>query len=343
MRAENEAILANLNANSTLKEWQQLYRCCQICPQNCQVNRLDGELGFCLSGTNLHIARAALHFYEEPPISGTSGSGAIFFTGCNLSCVFCQNCAISTSRRRKNLRKLGKEFSQGEFVKACLDLEAQGACNINLVTAGHQLASLIPALYATKEAGIQIPFVYNSSSYESLDMLKKLSGLIDIYLPDIKFYQASSAKKYLGFANYPEISFKVVDEMYRQVGKLQFANKPFTKTSKPAPGFKLLKKGLILRILLMPGFVNEAKAILAYAYTLYGDNIYLSLMNQYTPIPQILKKYPELNRHVLTEEYEEFVDFAINLGVKHAFTQAATTQSESFIPDFQIYNDDAKQ
>lgn len=338
MLPANEKLLANLNANSTLSDWQKLYRCCQICPQNCQVDRLKGDLGFCLSGVNLHIARAALHFYEEPPISGTSGSGAIFFTGCNLSCVFCQNCAISTSRRRKNIIKLGKEFSQTDFVQTCFDLEQQGACNINLVTACHQLASLIPALYAVKKAGLKIPIVYNSSSYENIDMLKKLSGLIDIYLPDIKFYRPDLAKKYLGFANYPSTSFEAVAEMYRQVGKLQFLTKPLTSNSKAAAGFKLLKKGLILRILLMPSYLNEAKAILAYAYTLYGDNIYISLMNQYTPIPQILKQYPELNRHVRTAEYEEFVDFAVNLGIKHAFTQAETTQSESFIPDFQIYN-----
>lgn len=338
MLPENKKILANLSSQSSLSDWLELYRACEICPQKCKVNRLAGEMGFCLSGPNLHIARAALHFYEEPPISGLSGSGAIFFTGCNLSCVFCQNCAISTSRRRKNLRKLGKEFSQADFIHTCLDLEKQGACNINLVTAGHQLASLIPALYAVKDAGLKIPIVYNSSSYESLEMLKKLSGLVDIYLPDIKFYNPDSAKKYLGFANYPSTSFQVVQEMFRQVGKLQFLSKALTANSKPAPGFKLLKKGLILRILLMPGFLNEAKAILAYAYTLYGDNIYISLMNQYTPIPQILNKYPELNRHVLTSEYEAFVDFAMELGIKHAFTQAETTQSESFIPDFQVYN-----
>lgn len=338
MSPENQKILNNLNAQSNLNEWQQLYSCCQICPQNCRVNRLNGELGFCLSGVNLHIARAALHFYEEPPISGASGSGTIFFTGCNLSCVFCQNCAISTSRRRKNLRKLGKEFTQKDFVKTCLDLQSEGACNINLVTACHQLASLIPALYAVKEAGLQIPIVYNTSSYESVEMLKKLSGLIDIYLPDIKFYRPDLARKYLGFSNYPATSFSSVAEMYRQVGKLQFLAKPLTANSKAAAGFKLLKKGLILRILLMPDCLNEAKSILAYAYTLYGDNIYISLMNQYTPIPQILKQYPELNRHVHTKEYEELVDFAMQLGVKHAFTQAESTQSESFIPDFQIYN-----
>lgn len=340
MNQENLEILNSLKLDSDLNSWQKLYRCCQICPQNCRVNRLAGELGFCLTDKDLHIARAALHFYEEPPISGASGSGAIFFTGCNMSCVFCQNCAISTSRRRKNLNKLGKVFSQEEFLQTCFDLQDQGACNINLVTAGHQLATLIPCLENLKKAGLKIPLVYNSSSYENLEMIKKLDGLIDIYLPDIKFYRSDLAAKYLGCADYPEVSFSVVREMYRQVGKLKFQKQPVTATSKAACHFPLLKKGLVLRILLMPGYLNDAKAVLSYAYTCFSDNIYISLMNQYTPIPQILRKYPELNRHVKTEEYEEFVNFALDLGVKHAFTQDESTQSDSFIPDFQMYNPD---
>lgn len=335
----NNADNATIISETLLAEQEKYlkyYNACNICPKNCRVNRNAGELGFCLSGKDLHIARFALHYWEEPPISGSSGSAACFFTGCNLSCVFCQNCAISTSRRRKVQQNLGKVFQPEDFVQRCFTLQEQGACNINLVTAVHQLPALIPCIYAAKAAGLQIPFVYNSSAYESVNMLKELDGLIDIYLPDLKFYQPRLAAKYLGAEDYLAFSLAAVSEMYRQVGKFRF-QQTNPAAAVPAANSPLMASGMIIRFLLLPNLLNEAKALLSWAYTNFKNTVYYSLMNQYTPLANLLIKYPELNKHVSAKEYEEFIDFALNLGIENAFTQDSSTQTASFIPDFTLY------
>lgn len=329
-------VVASRNSQA-YPDFSSYYAACKICPKNCGVNRLAGKLGFCRTDDKLHIARAALHYWEEPPISGLSGSGACFFTGCNLSCVFCQNCAISTSAARRAQITLGKTFTTAEFVDSCLALQAQGACNINLVTACHQLPALLPALYALKSAGLQIPIVYNSSGYEKAEMLQTLSGLVDIYLPDLKLYSTAAARKYLGAGDYLKYALPAIKEMYEQVGKFRFFNTPPTARAQAAADNKLLARGMIIRFLLLPGLLNEAKALLSWAYTNFKNNVYYSLMNQYTPISAILGAYRELDKKVTAAEYEEFIDFALNLGIKYAFTQDSETQSASFIPDFTMY------
>lgn len=259
----------------------------------------------------LKIARAALHFWEEPPISGTRGSGAIFFSGCSLSCVYCQNSEISRGGK-------GKEISVERLSEIMLELSEKGAHNINLVTPTHFAPTIREALILAKEKGLSIPIVYNTSSYDTEETLRSLQGLVDVYLADCKYFRPESAKKYSRAENYPEVALLAIDEMVRQKPKPRFSG-------------ELMTGGVIIRILLLPQHVAEAKLILSKLYKRYGDKVYFSLMNQYTP--QENAESP-LNRTVTREEYRELVSYAEKLGVKNAFVQEGGTASESFIPKF---------
>ncbi|MBO4346946.1 MAG: radical SAM protein [Lachnospiraceae bacterium] len=292
---------------------------CNLCPRKCNIDRSQNK-GFCGAGKKVTLARAALHFYEEPSISGTAGSGAVFFCGCNLKCVFCQNEKIS--------RKLtGKEVSIERLAEIFLELQSQGANNINLVTPSHYVPEIKEALILSKEKGLSIPIVYNTSAYECADTLRKLDGLIDIYLPDLKYMDDSLAVRYSGAPDYSGIAKDAIAEMYRQVGANEFDENG------------LMKKGVIVRHLLLPLGVNNAKEVVSYLYETYGDSIYISLMNQYTPMEnETLKKagekYPELLRRVTKREYERLLDFVLSLDIKNAYFQEGETALESFIPDF---------
>lgn len=289
------------------------YNNCRFCARECAVNRTVGELGFCRSTDKLRVARAALHFWEEPPISGENGSGTIFFSGCSLGCIYCQNREISRGG-------CGREISVLRLAEIMLELRSKGAHNVNLVTPTHFLPSIKEALVIAKEKGLDIPIVYNTGSYDTTESLKSLEGLIDIYLPDLKYYLPKTAKAFSLAEAYPNIARCAIAEMVRQ---------------QPSPIIKdgIMQRGVIVRILLLPGHVAEAKLSLKYLHDTYGDSIYISLMNQYTP-PSDFEIPSPLDRRVSRAEYSELVEYALRLGVKNAFTQDGGTATENFIPAF---------
>ena len=292
--------------------------CCNICPRNCKVNRNNKEIGFCKASNKIKIAKYSLHYWEEPCISGKSGSGTIFFSGCNLKCIFCQNYELS-------FNNLGKEISIEEFASICLELQDKKALNINLVTPTIYIPLIKEGLILAKKKGLTIPIVYNSSGYESVDSLKELDGLIDVYLPDFKYYDNDLAIKFSQANNYLEIASLALKEMYRQVG---------------TPKFKgdIMKKGVIVRHLLLPNHIDDSKKVIKYLYDTYKDGIYISIMNQYTPVRKI-DKYKELNNTVTNEEYDKLINYACDLGITNAFIQEGETCKDSFIPDFNQFKD----
>lgn len=288
---------------------------CILCPRNCQTDRLAGGRGYCGESNTIRIARAALHFWEEPVISGKKGSGTVFFTGCNLKCVFCQNAGIATNQ-------LGKEVTVERLAEIFIELQEKGAVNINLVTASHYVPQVADAIIIARNDGLAIPIVYNTSSYEKPETLQLLDGLVDIYLPDMKYADRQMAKKYSNAEDYPEVASSAIKEMYRQVGEPVFDE---------VTG--LMKKGVIVRHLIMPGAVRNAKAVIDYLYETYSDCIFISLMNQYTPMKEFVE-YPELNRRVTKREYEKVIQYALDKGITNAFIQEGDTAKESFIPAF---------
>ena len=290
---------------------------CTLCPRNCFVNRKLGEKGICGQSSTLKVARAALHFWEEPCISGEKGSGAVFFSGCALHCVFCQNQEIANG-------SVGKEISKERLSEIFLELQEKGANNINLVTPGHFAPQIVPAIERARNQGLNLPIVYNTSSYENVDSIRKLEGIVDIYLPDFKYMSSSLSKKYSHAPDYSEVAKKVLAEMVRQTGAASFYEKE---------GQELMQRGVIVRHLILPGCMEDSKNIIRYLHDAYGDTIYLSIMNQFTPLKNV-EKYPELNRKLTEDEYDEVVDFAIDLGVENGFIQEGETAEESFIPDF---------
>lgn len=296
------------------EELQTMLKECHLCPRNCGVDRLAGQKGFCGVDAGIMVARAALHMWEEPCISGKEGSGAVFFSGCSLGCAFCQNRTISKGQS-------GKVITVEHLAELFLDLQAQKANNINLVTAGHFLPQVRDALILAKEQGLTIPVVYNSSGYEKAEMLRYLEGLADIYLPDLKYLEADLAGKYSHAKDYPEVAMKALEEMVRQVRTPEFDERG------------MMKKGVIVRHLLLPGHVRNSKKVLEYLYGTYGDQIYISLMNQYTPMPA-MKDDPQLSRKVTDREYDRLLDHAISFGVTNCFIQEGETAKESFIPEF---------
>lgn len=288
---------------------------CNLCPRGCDADRINGKHGFCgVSGEDIYIARAALHMWEEPCISGEDGSGTVFFSGCPLRCVYCQNYNIANA-------KTGKPVTKTRLAEIFLELQDKGANNINLVTPTHYTMEIVWAVKAARENGLKLPIVYNCSGYEKTETLEMLEGIVDIYLTDFKYMDAEMAKRYSNAPDYPKIAKKALEEMVRQVGDAEFAEDG------------MMKKGVIVRHLLLPGYLNNAKEVVQYVYEKYGDTVFLSLMNQYTPLPQV-EKYSEINRRVTEEEYDELVDYAIEIGVENGFVQEGETAEESFIPDF---------
>lgn len=290
---------------------------CDLCPRKCLVDRKKGEKGICGQTENLKVARAALHFWEEPCISGDAGSGAVFFSGCPLHCVFCQNENIANGT-------VGKEISLERLVDIFLELQEKGANNINLVTPGHFVPQITKALDLAKQEGLKLPIVYNTSSYETVETIKRLEGYVDIYLPDFKYMSPGLSKKYSHAPDYAEVAKAAIAEMVRQTGKAVFVN---------GDEDNLILRGTIVRHLTLPGCMEDSMQILKYLHETYGDMIYISIMNQFTPLSN-LEKYPELNRRITDEEYETLVDYAINIGIENGFIQEGDTAEESFIPAF---------
>ncbi|MCM1190371.1 MAG: radical SAM protein [bacterium] len=298
----------------TPKRIEEYMTDCTLCPRECHADRLAGQAGFCGQTAALTAARAALHYWEEPCISGSCGSGAVFFSGCCLKCIFCQNSAIALS-------KFGKTVSTERLSEIFLELQAQGAANINLVTPGHFIPQICLALEQAKAGGLRLPVVYNTGSYEKISSLRLLEGLVDIYLPDLKYYSPGLSAACSHAPDYFLRATEAIREMFRQTGP---------PVLDPASG--LMKKGMIVRHLVLPGQVRDSKKILRYLYTTYGDDIYVSIMNQYTPVAAGLP--PEWDRPVTEEEYRRVLTFAEKLGVNRGFIQEGGTAAESFIPAF---------
>ena len=267
---------------------QEMSRC-RVCPRKCGADREHGKTGYCKAPSGVTAARAALHFWEEPCISGTTGSGTVFFSGCNLRCVYCQNHHIAEMES-------GKVISIGQLSDIFLELQAQNANNINLVTPSHYVLQIREALLLAKEKGLTVPIVYNCGGYESVEALQALDGLIDIYLTDFKYMVPSLAKAYSRAEDYPETAKRALAEMVRQTGRAVFA-------------------------------------VVKYVYETYGDTVWLSLMSQYTPLPQVENISP-LNRKTTKREYERLLDYTFSLGVTNAFLQEGPVAEESFIPEF---------
>ena len=292
----------------------ELYRNCRLCPRECKVDRRAEKTGFCGMTSEVMAARAALHFWEEPCISGTEGSGAVFFSGCTLRCVFCQNHEIAAGA-------VGKPVTEERLSRIFLELQEKGANNINLVTATQFLPTVIPALQHAKKMGLTIPIVYNTGGYEKVETLRLLEELVDIWLPDCKYRSAELAARYSRAADYPETVKTALAEMVRQTGAPLFDRRG------------MMKKGVIVRHLVLPGCVSDSKDVLEYLWDTFGNQIYVSIMSQYTPLPHVAA-YPEINRKVTDEEYEEIVDYARFLGMSQVYIQEGGCVGESFIPPF---------
>lgn len=286
---------------------------CNLCPRNCNVNRNNNEIGYCGASNQMVIAKAYLHMWEEPCISGSVGSGTIFFSYCNLRCIFCQNYDISTLHK-------GNIVSVNRLKEICLELQEKGALNINLVTLTHYVPLIVEALNLAKKEGLTIPIIYNTSSYENINTIKLLEGIVDVYLPDLKYYDDNYGIKYSNCNNYFKYASSAIEEMYKQVGKCVFDNNG------------IIKKGVIVRHLMLPDNIEDSKNIINYLYKKYKNNIYISIMNQYTPLRKL--EYNNLNRKVSDDEYDELINYAYDLGIRNAYIQEGETQKESFIPDF---------
>ena len=308
---------------------------CAICPRNCNVDRSNHKLGVCGQSNEIKIARAALHMWEEPCISGQNGSGTIFFTGCNLRCIFCQNREIATS-------KVGKIVSLERLEEIFYELKEKGANNINLVTPSHFLMQLVPLLKKVKSDGFKLPIVYNTSSYEKVEALKELEGLVDIYLPDLKYKDTVLSEQYSNAKDYFEVAFPAVEEMVRQVGEPLFYSldkqeylTALEYNERCDEEEIIMKRGVIVRHLILPGNTKDSMEVLQKVNRRFGNRVFISIMNQYTPFAHIVT-YPNLNRKVTKREYEKVVSYAISLGIENAFTQGQNTAKESFVPDFNM-------
>ena len=393
---------------------RKLYDRCTLCPRRCGVNRNEKEYGFCGLDSNVRIARASLHFWEEPELSGEAGSGTVFFAGCNLKCVYCQNYGISRYRdsvpendgvdvthrsgqvsgsvseqvsgslseqESGNMVSgdhTGRIVSAEELADIFLDLQSQGALNINLVTAAMFMPDVLKALdiargccvssesetpdivqgHCSSEPGppsgstpdtsdqgkpklrvLEIPVVYNSSGYESVELLRMMEGYIDIYLPDLKYLDSDLARELSGAPDYPDVACAAIEEMVRQTrnmhrqSSVQDTGEDDKSWNRPDDG---KKSAVIVRHLVLPGHVKESNRVIKYLYDTYGDEITISIMSQYTPIPQQLGGHPELNRRITRREYDRVVDHAISIGVTNAYIQERDVATQSFIPQWDI-------
>ena len=290
------------------------YENCLLCLRKCGINSSTGQTGVCGVSSEIKVARAALHYWEEPCISGKRGSGAVFFSGCSLHCVFCQNREISDG-------KAGNLISKERLSDIFMELADKGANNINLVTPGQYIPDIVWAVNDAKSRGMKLPIIYNTSGYENVTELKLLEGIVDVYLPDFKYMDSTLSARYSRAKDYPSVAKQALSEMVRQQPDVVIDN---------ATG--LIQKGVIVRQLLLPGHVNDAKAVLKYLYDTYHDHVYISMMSQFTPIA--LKDYPEINRTVTRREYERLVDYALEIGITNAFIQEGDVAKDSFIPAF---------
>ena len=326
---------------------------CRLCGRRCGINRTL-RAGRCGMTERVYAARAALHMWEEPCISGKEGSGTVFFTGCPLGCVFCQNREIALGRRKVSQRlmapasgnpvfekqlsedpafeasedigsrdeTIGVPVMEEQLAEIFLDLEGQCANNINLVTPTHFVPQIIRAVRIARERGLDVPIVYNTGSYETEETVRSLEGTVDIFLPDLKFMDPDISERYAKAPDYFEVAEKAIRGMVEIAGRPAFDERG------------MMKRGVIVRHMVLPGHTKDSKRILSFLHKTYGEKIYVSIMNQYTPMPGIGDEFPELARRVTKREYERVVNHAIELGMENVFIQEGPTAAESFIPDF---------
>lgn len=292
----------------------ELLKNCMLCPRKCGVNRYKTK-GICGANNKIKIAYYSLHKWEEPVISGSNGSGTIFFSNCNMKCIYCQNKKIS-------LDGYGKYISNKKLGEIMLKLQDMGAHNINLVTPTHYVPQIAYILHKIKYKALNIPVIYNTSSYENVGTIMMMNHLVDVYLADLRYYDDKLAFNYSGCRNYFENATMAIDEMFRQVGECSFDKEG------------MITKGLIVRVLILPGHTDDAKKLIKYLYNTYGDEIFISIMNQYTPVNTCI--YNNLNRKLTDKEYDDVIKYALELGVTNAFIQEGDTALESFIPDFDV-------
>lgn len=298
-------------------KYSDLLKSCRLCNRFCGINRLEGQLGVCKANDKVKIARAALHKWEEPPITGKNGSGTVFFSHCNLKCVFCQNHEISQEYNGAyiEIKRLSEIF---------LELQQQGAANINLVTPTHYIPQIIEAIEIARANGLILPIVYNTNGYDSLEAIKLLDGYIDIYLPDFKYFNDKYSKKYSKVSNYEKNIIPLLREMINQVGTPTFNKEG------------ILQKGVIIRHLMLPGLLFDSKRVIDEIFNNFGSEVYISLMNQYTPLNKV-SDYPEINKHLNPKHYESLVNYAIELGITQGFIQEDGTNSSVYVPDFSVH------
>ena len=301
---------------------------CTLCHRNCKINRNANELGFCKASNKVKIAKASLHLWEEPPISQGNGSGTVFFSHCNLNCVFCQNHNISQGTLENqplNCESLviGIKISIERLSEIFLELQEKGANNINLVTPTHYVPPIIESLKIAKKNKLTIPILYNTNSYDSIETIKSLNGYIDVYLPDFKYFNDKYSIKYSKVNDYASNAIKVIDEMLSQVGNPKFNSDGH------------MVKGVIIRHLMLPGLLFDSKKIIDLIYNRYGNNIYISLMNQYVPMFKACD-YPEIDKPLNPKHYDSLINYALELGITNGFIQDEGTNTSDFIPNFNL-------
>lgn len=289
---------------------------CSLCPRMCGTDRAAGQKGFCGGGNLVRVARAALHYWEEPCISGESGSGTVFFSGCTMRCVFCQNKEISRS-------EVGKEITIERLAEIYLELAAKGANNINLVTPMHYAPQITAALDIARKNGLTLPIVWNIGGWERRESIAAVRDYADIWLSDFKYFDSSLGESLSKAPNYFSVAAAALDQMVKQTCEPVFDENG------------IMRRGVIVRHLMLPGHLDDTKNVLRFLYENYGDSIWISIMNQYTPMCSD-PRFPELSRTVSDEEYNEAIDFACELGIENAFVQEGGTVGESFIPPFDL-------
>ena len=305
---------------------------CDLCPRRCGADRAAGERGVCGADDALVVARAALHFWEEPPISGSRGSGTVFFAHCPLRCCYCQNAVIAAGQA-------GRAVDVGRLAEMLLELEAQGALNVNFVTPTHYAPQARAAVSQARGRGLALPVVWNTSGYETVAAVQANAGTVDAYLADFKYADSSLAARYSKAPDYPDVALAALDEMARQTGAPEFDE---------VDGDPRLVRGTVVRHLMLPGALEDSKRVVRLVHERFGNDVLLSLMNQYTPVladaaaagderaAAALRRSPELALRVPDEDYERLLDYADALGVEDYFWQEGGAAEESFIPPFDL-------
>lgn len=292
------------------------YQNCELCPRKCRANRTNGQLGYCGADNSIRLARAALHHWEEPCISGTKGSGAVFFTFCNLGCLFCQNFMVSRG-------ETGRIVSEERLAQIFLKLQSQGAHNLNLITPTHYLPDIIPALNLAKTKGFNLPVVYNSGGYESIETIEMLQEIVDVFLPDLKFASTATAKEFVNAPDYFSVATAAIKKMAALIGSCKLDRQG------------LMKRGLIVRHLVLPGKLEESRTILKWIKDELPEWVMVSLMGQYLPMGHAVN-HPELGRKLTVAEYEATVDYLYELGLENGYVQDISAAAEEFIPEFDL-------